>query len=175
MTKINKETLEYFLSEDFTSWLLASLKDMHFSNNTQERLATFYDVIDQYITLNNIEGELVKDNDNSIAKGYFIKYFDNYGEFVDEFYESEYDCSMKHRIYLQKVHVDKTLGKDVIDIEQLTNYVMYLFNQINGIDIQKELMNTITKLKEYGIDVKEILNNLQIAYASVANEEIRKR
>ena len=175
MINLNKEKLEYFLSEDFTNWLLTSVKDMHFSNNTQERLATFYDVIDQYITLNNIEGELVKDNDNSIAKGYFIKYYDTYGKFVDEFYESEYDCSMKHRIYLQKIHSDKTLGKNVIDIEALTKFVMYLFNQMNDINIQKELMTTITKLREYGIDTKEILNNLQIAYATVANEEIRKR
>ena len=175
MTKINRETLEYFLSEDFANWLLISLSNMQFSNSTQEKLYTFYTIINHYIELKDIKGENIKDNERSMAKGYFIKYCDTYGEFVDEFYESELDDSMKHRIYLEKVHSDKTLGKDVIDIGELTNYVMYLFNQINSIDIQKELMNTITKLIENGIDTKEILDNLQIAYASVANEEIRKR
>ena len=34
MINLNKEKLEYFLSEDFTNWLLTSVKDMHFSNNT---------------------------------------------------------------------------------------------------------------------------------------------
>ena len=175
MTNLNKETLEYFLSEDFTTWLLTSLKDMQFSNNAQDKLFTFQTVINYYIKSNNIEGELIKDNANSIAKRYFIKYYDNYGEFVDEFYESEYDCSMKHRISLHKVHIDKTLGKDIIDIEYLTNYVMDLLCQIKDIDVYEKIMTTIKKLKQNGIDAKEILNNLQIAYANVANEEIRKR
>ena len=175
MTKLNKETLEYFLSEDFTNWLLTSLKDMHFNNNTQDRLSTFYDVINHYIELNNIEYELIEDNNNSITKGYFIKFNDNYGEFIDKFYESEYDCSMKRRIYLHKVRSDKTLGKDVIDIEELTHYAIDLLCKIKDIDIQKKIMTTIEELKQNGVNTKEILNNLQIAYTTLANEEIRKR
>ena len=36
-------------------------------------------------------------------------------------------------------------------------------------------MTTIERLKQNGVEVKEILDNLQIAYATLANEEIRRR
>lgn len=175
MTKLNKETLEYFLSEDFTNWLLTSLSNMEFSNNTQEKLYTFYTIIDHYIELKDIKGENIKDNEHSMAKGYFIKYYDTYGRFVDEYYESELDDSMKHRIYLEKIDINMAMGKEVIDMEYLTGYVMDLLCQIKDIDVQKQLMTTIERLKQNGVEVKEILDNLQIAYATLANEEIRRR
>ena len=110
-----------------------------------------------------------------MAKGYYIKYYDTYGRFIDEYYESELDDSIRHKIYLEKTDFEMAMGKDVIDMEYLTGYVMDLLCQIKEINIQNELMSTITKLRENGIDSKEILDNLQIAYATLANEEIRKR
>ena len=175
MKKIAKETLEYFLSEDFTNWLINSVSNMQFSNNTQEKLFTFYTVIEHYIELKDIKGENIKDNETSMAKGYYIKYYDTYGRFIDEYYESELDDSIRHKIYLEKTDFEMAMGKDVIDMEYLTGYVMDLLCQIKEINIQNELMSTITKLRENGIDSKEILDNLQIAYATLANEEIRKR
>ena len=54
MTKINRETLEYFLSEDFTNWLLTSLSNMQFSDSTQGKFYTFYTVINHYIELKDM-------------------------------------------------------------------------------------------------------------------------
>ncbi len=175
MINLSKETLEYFLSENFTNWLLTSLSNMQFTCSSQKNLFTFYTVIDHYIKLKDIKGENIKDNENSMAKGYFIKYYDNYGIFIDEFYESELDDSMQHRIYLQKANFSKVEGQEIIDIEYLTGYVMDLLCQMKDINIQGKIMSTIDELIQNGTDVKDILNNLEIAYATIANQEIRRK
>ena len=107
---------------------------------------------------------------NAVNLTYDIKYNDMYLEIsvmpaIDIYSETRYING-----YLVSKVTKNDVGIPFIDLNEVIKYL-----QIKNSDIQTNLMAIVKYLKENGVEVKEILNNLQIAYATVANEEIRKR
>ena len=107
---------------------------------------------------------------NTVNLTYDIKYNDMYLEI-----SVMPSASIHSKIrYINGYLVSKVTKNDVgvpfIDLNEVIKYL-----QIKNSDIQTKIMAMVKYLKENGVDVKEILNNLQIAYATVANDEIRKR
>ena len=177
-----KETCQeyaYILTDEFAKWfnkLFYFNYDIQFHDyereeETYKNAIVLYDVLCDYISLKE-ENKEKKTDDLLYNIFRNIKVNDKiYNMLISNPKKYPPHKPLSGEITIKKEYED---GKYYLTLSDLQNFVIEQINNRQNSSLM--IINEVVKhLEENGIDTKEILNNLQIAYASVANEEIRKR
>ena len=169
---------EDILSEEYTNWLNnlfenSTTRDIYNDKNDIKKITLMFDYIKEYL-YSDFAPLDIKDAYmpylNAVNLTYDIKYNDMYLEISLMPSASIYSKIRQINGYLVSKVTINDVGIPFIDLNEIIKYL-----QIKNSDIQTKIMAIVKYLKENGVDPKEILDNFQIAYASIANEEIRKR
>ena len=181
------DTKEEFLSEEYTNWL-----NRLFSREINVVLQVEYDMnkfnilfkyVEEYLN-NNLASPEEKDyylNNYCYYQNYHYCYYYNftYNNMYIEVTKLTNDDLRSYNPVISSYLVanlnDKTNVKvPPIDLNKVREYV-YLKNQKENEETLNAIIKTVKELENKGIERDIILNDLQIAYAYVANKEIREK
>lgn len=170
--------MQDFFSEEYKNWLNnlfknSTTRDIYNNKNDIKKITLMFNYIKEYLYSDFAPLE-VKEYYipflNAVNLTYDIKYNDIYLEISVMPSASIYSKVRQINGYLVSKVTINDVGVPFIDLNEIIKYL-----QIKNSDIQTKIMAIVKYLKENGVDSREILNNLEIAYATVANDEIRRR
>ncbi len=182
LVKEEKDTCQeyaYILTDEFTKWFnnlfsFTKYQDCEFYHYDKAKIYNYaivlYDVLSDYIIFQEQNDDKKTDLTYSINKN--VKINNNiYNMVISSPIQYSPNSAIVGQIYIHILNDDAEYD---FTLQDLQNFVIEQIN--NRQNSLLMIINEVVKhLEENGYNKEDILNALQIAYATVANEEIRKR
>ncbi len=175
---------ERFLSEDYMSWLIESATSMTFpkSKDTKDNASLLLTVLEDYMAKLNIESpyHYKKGSNLTAERTIIISYHGNVGLLTNKFV---YDSNSQKALNPFEIELSLKGPEDfkksnlyIREVILLDNVITFVMDTLCDKKSKKdEITKAIETLKNRGLDINEILNLLQVNYASLANEEIKEQ